>query len=71
MRMAQVVDGFANESDWIREVLWVETEFDSDGDGQLDRVHVSVVRQAQTEYRQGSKCPLFMDRAHITQERPV
>ena len=47
--MAQVVDGFANESDWIREVLWVETEFDSDGDGQLDRVHVSVVRQAQTE----------------------
>ena len=46
--MAQIVDGFANESDWIREQLWVETEFDSDGDGNLDRVHVSVVRQAQT-----------------------
>ena len=47
--MAQVVDAFNNESDWIREELWVETEFDSDGDGKLDRVHVAVVRQAQTE----------------------
>lgn len=47
--MAQVVDAFNDESDWIREELWVETEFDSDGDGALDRVHVAVVRQAQTE----------------------
>ncbi len=30
---AQVVAGFANPDSWIREDLWVETEFDSDGDG--------------------------------------
>ncbi|MEC7597774.1 MAG: Xaa-Pro dipeptidyl-peptidase, partial [Planctomycetota bacterium] len=29
--------------------LWVETEFDTDGDGELDRMHVSVCRQKQTE----------------------
>ncbi|MBO6575077.1 MAG: Xaa-Pro dipeptidyl-peptidase [Rhodothermales bacterium] len=46
---AQVVDAFADSDTWIREQLWVETEFDSDGDGTLDRVHVSVVRQAQTD----------------------
>ena len=28
--------------------LWVETAFDSDGDGRLDRVHVDVVRPRQT-----------------------
>ena len=47
--MAQVVDEFNDSGEWIREALWVETEFDSDGDGTLDRVHVAVVRQAQTE----------------------
>jgi len=46
---AQIVDGFSQSDQWIREELWVETEFDSDGDGKLDRVHVAVVRQAQTE----------------------
>lgn len=45
---AQVVEGFSNADQWIREELWVETEFDSDGDGKLDRVHVAVVRQGQT-----------------------
>jgi X-Pro dipeptidyl-peptidase len=29
--------------------LWVETEFDSDGDGELDRVHVDVTRPGPTE----------------------
>lgn len=56
--MAQVVDAFADESTWIREELWVETEFDSDGDGALDRVHVAVVRQAQTE-SEGLKVPVI------------
>lgn len=46
---AQVVPAFENADDWIREELWVETEFDSDGDGAMDRVHVAVVRPAQTE----------------------
>ncbi len=46
---AQIVEGFAKEQDWIRHDLWVETEFDSDGDGELDRMHVSVTRPLQTD----------------------
>jgi X-Pro dipeptidyl-peptidase len=46
---AQVVKGFSDPAYWIREDLWVETEFDSDGDGSLDRMHVSVTRPRQTE----------------------
>lgn len=46
---AQVVDAFKDSKDWIRHELWVETEFDSDGDNKPDRVHVSVTRQKQTE----------------------
>jgi len=45
---AQVVEAFADESTWIHEHLWVETDFDSDGDGEPDRVHVDVTRPAQT-----------------------
>lgn len=45
---AQVVEAFANPDEWIREDLWVETRFDSDGDGNLDRMHVAVTRPAQT-----------------------
>jgi X-Pro dipeptidyl-peptidase len=46
---AQVVEAFSNPSEWVREVLWVETGFDSDGDGRRDRMHVDVTRPAQTE----------------------
>lgn len=42
--MAQIVPLFADTTTWVLERLWVETEMDSDGDGRLDRVHVSVVR---------------------------
>ena len=45
---AQIVPGFADSAQWIREQLWVETTFDSDGDGQLDRMHVDVTRPLQT-----------------------
>ncbi|MCG8649338.1 MAG: Xaa-Pro dipeptidyl-peptidase, partial [Pirellulales bacterium] len=38
--------------------LWVETEFDSDGDGKLDRMHVSVTRPGQTE-SEGLKLPVI------------
>ena len=44
---AQEVDAF--RKDWIQHDLWVETEFDSDLDGKLDRMHVSVTRQKQTD----------------------
>jgi len=46
---AQVVKAFSNPREWIRHDLWVETEFDTDGDGKPDRMHVDVTRQAQTE----------------------
>jgi X-Pro dipeptidyl-peptidase len=57
---AQVVPGFADSTAWIREQLWVETEFDSDGDGARDRVHVAVVRPRQTE-TEGLKVPVVYE----------
>jgi X-Pro dipeptidyl-peptidase len=46
---AQIVEAFSDSAQWIRHDLWVETGFDSDGDGRPDRMHVSVTRPAQTE----------------------
>ena len=46
---AQVITEFSDPENWIRHDLWVETEFDTDGDGKPDRMHVSVTRPAQTE----------------------
>ena len=46
---AQVLEVFSNPENWIREDLWVETEFDTDGDGRPDRMHVAVTRPQQTE----------------------
>ena len=46
---AQIVPEFADTATWIRHELWVETEFDTDGDGRPDRVHVDVTRPAQTD----------------------
>jgi len=46
---AQVVEAFADTATWIREQVWVEAEFDSDGDGSPDRLHVAVVRPAASE----------------------
>jgi len=57
---AQVVPAFEDAEAWIREELWVETEFDSDGDGAMDRVHVAVVRPAQTE-SEGLKVPVVYE----------
>ena len=46
---AQVVEGFKNASQWIKQDLWVETNFDTDGDGKPDRMHVDVTRPPQTD----------------------
>lgn len=46
---AQIVPAFQDTSLWIREELWVEAEFDTDGDGKPDRMHVAVVRPGQTD----------------------
>ncbi|MCK6446062.1 MAG: Xaa-Pro dipeptidyl-peptidase [Planctomycetes bacterium] len=46
---AQVVEAFKDKKAWIQHDLWVDTPFDSDGDGENDRMHVDVTRQAQTD----------------------
>jgi X-Pro dipeptidyl-peptidase len=46
--LAQVIPELENANEWIREDLWVETEFDSDGDGKADRMHVAVTRPSAT-----------------------
>ncbi|HSG01218.1 MAG TPA: Xaa-Pro dipeptidyl-peptidase, partial [Vicinamibacterales bacterium] len=48
------------ETGWIRHRLWVETEFDSDGDGRRDRVHVDVTRPRQTD-TEGLKVPVIYE----------
>ena len=48
---AQIVPAFEDSSQWIRHHLWVEAEFDSDGDKKRDRLHVDVTRQMQTDSR--------------------
>ncbi|MEM9826626.1 MAG: Xaa-Pro dipeptidyl-peptidase [Planctomycetota bacterium] len=55
---SQIVKAFADPDYWIRQDLWVETEFDSDGDGKLDRMHVAVTRPSQTEFG-GLKVPVI------------
>lgn len=55
---AQIVRAFKNKDKWIRHDLFVETEFDTDGDGQLDRMHVAVTRPEQTE-TEGLKLPVI------------
>jgi X-Pro dipeptidyl-peptidase len=54
---AQIVPEFENEDDWVKHDLWVETEFDTDGDGELDRMHVDVTRPKQTN--DGLKLPVI------------
>ncbi len=54
---AQIVPAFEDSKSWIVHDLWVETEFDTDGDGKLDRVHVDVTRPPQTE-TEGLKLPV-------------
>ena len=57
---AQIVPEFQNSADWIRQTLWVETEFDSDRDGRRDRMFVDVTRQRQTETG-GLKVPVIYE----------
>jgi X-Pro dipeptidyl-peptidase len=57
---AQIVPAFQDQADWIRQALWVETEFDSDNDGNRDRVFVDVTRQKQTD-TEGLKVPVIYE----------
>jgi len=57
---SQIVEAFSDKEQWIRHDLWVETEFDTDGDNKLDRVHVDVTRPQQTE-SDGLKLPVIYE----------
>ena len=57
---AQIVKVFEDQNKWIRHDLWVETTFDSDGDGKMDRVHVDVTRPEQTD-TEGLKLPIVYE----------
>src|SRR5689334_10205160 len=57
---AQIVPAFQDPSQWIHQTLWVETEFDSDGDGKHDRVFTDVTRPKQTE-TEGLKVPVIYE----------
>ncbi len=57
---AQIVEAFNTPEKWIRHDLFVETEFDTDGDGKLDRMHVSVTRPFQTD-TEGLKLPVIYE----------
>jgi X-Pro dipeptidyl-peptidase len=54
----QVIPEFKDPDLWIRHDLWVEAEFDTDGDGKPDRMHVDVTRPRQTE-SDGIKLPVI------------
>ncbi len=55
---AQIVEGFKDPAEWIRHDLWVETEFNTDGDDKPDRMHVTVARPKQTD-TEGLKVPVI------------
>jgi X-Pro dipeptidyl-peptidase len=57
---AQVVPAFQDSTRWLREELWVEADFDTDGDGKPDRMRVAVVRQEQTE-TEGLRVPVIYE----------
>jgi X-Pro dipeptidyl-peptidase len=57
---AQKIPAFENPDEWIIHDLWVEAEFDIDGDGRKDRMHVDVTRPKQTE-TEGLKLPVIYE----------
>jgi len=54
---AQIIPAFNTPDKWLRHDLWVQTDFDSDFDGKMDRVHVAVTRPKQTD-TEGLKLPI-------------
>ena len=50
----------ATRSDWIQGQVWVESTFDSDGDGKLDRMHADYVLPKETQ-TDGLKVPVIYE----------
>ena len=57
---AQEVAAFKGKANQVLHDLFVETEFDSDGNGTMDRMHVAVARPIQTD-TQGLKVPVVYE----------
>jgi X-Pro dipeptidyl-peptidase len=57
---AQIVPAFQDPLAWVRQTLWVETEFDSDADGKRDRMFVDVTRPKQTD-TEGLQVPVIYE----------
>jgi X-Pro dipeptidyl-peptidase len=58
--MLQPVTEFADPSQWVTQRVWVETDFDTDGDGRNDRIHVDITRPESAE-RAGLRLPVIME----------
>ncbi len=57
--MLQPVAEYADTAQFIRQRVWVETNFDTDHDGKPDRIHVDLVRPGAAE-KAGLKVPIIM-----------
>src|SRR5262245_31080907 len=57
--MLQPVTEFSDNTTWIRERVFVESNFDSDHDGKLDRIHADIVRPGAAE-KAGFKLSVIM-----------
>src|SRR6185436_1577420 len=57
--MLQPVTEFADPAQFVKQRVWVETNFDSDHDGKLDRIHADIVRPGAAE-KGGLKVPVIM-----------
>ncbi len=55
---SQIIGAFSDAKGWIKEEVWVETNFDSDMDGRPDRMHVYITRPYQTQ-TEGVKLPVI------------
>ena len=50
----------ANPTDWVNGEVWVQSTFDSDGDGELDRIHADYSLPAETQ-SDGLKVPVVFE----------
>ena len=57
--MLEPVAEYADTTQWIKQRVWVETNFDSDHDGKPDRIHADIVRSLVAE-KAGIKLPVLM-----------
>src|SRR3954453_22322059 len=50
----------SSSADWVSGEVWVESDFDSDGDGKLDRLHADYTLPKETQ-TDGLKVPVIYE----------